>query len=386
MAGVMNRLKNLDAYPKVNDDFYSRTLSGGLITLASSLVMLILFFSELRLYLHPVTESQLRVDTSRGEKLRINFDVTFPALACSIISLDSMDISGEQHLDVRHDISKRRLDAYGNVIETRQDGIGHAKIENPLQKHGGRLEHNETYCGSCYGAEASDDECCNSCEEVREAYRKKGWAMTDHEIIDQCKREGYVQRVKEEEGEGCNIFGFLEVNKVAGSFHFVPGKTFRQSGFHLQDLLVFQGDSYNISHKVNRLTFGERFPGVVNPLDGVQWTQETLNGMYQYFIKVVPTEYTDVRGHVIQSNQFSVTEHFEKTEAGRTQSLPGVFFFYDLSPIKVIFTEQHVEFLHFLTNVCAIVGGIFTVSGIIDSFVYHGQRAIKKKMEIGKFG
>ncbi|KAH0876159.1 hypothetical protein HID58_073521 [Brassica napus] len=375
MAGVMNRLKSLDAYPKINDDFYSRTLSGGLITLASSLVMLILFFSELRLYLHPVTESQLRVDTSRGEKLRINFDVTFPALACSIISLDSMDISGEQHLDVRHDISKRRLDAYGNVIETRQDGIGHTKIENPLQKHGGRLEHNETYCGSCYGAESSDDECCNSCEEVREAYRKKGWAMTDPEIIDQ-----------EEEGEGCNIFGFLEVNKVAGSFHFVPGKTFRHSGFHLQDLLVFQGDSYNISHKVNRLTFGERFPGVVNPLDGVQWTQETLNGMYQYFIKVVPTEYTDVRGHVIQSNQFSVTEHFEKTEAGRTQSLPGVFFFYDLSPIKVIFTEQHVEFLHFLTNVCAIVGGIFTVSGIIDSFVYHGQRAIKKKMEIGKFG
>lgn len=29
--------------------------------------------------------------------------------------------------------------------------------------------------------------------------------------------------------------------------------------------------------------------------------------------------------------------------------------------------------------------GIFTVSGIFDSFVYHSQRAIKKKMEIGKF-
>ncbi|KAL7221354.1 hypothetical protein ACSBR1_023332 [Camellia fascicularis] len=26
-------------------------------------------------------------------------------------------------------------------------------IEKPLQRHGGRLEHNETYCGSCYGAE-----------------------------------------------------------------------------------------------------------------------------------------------------------------------------------------------------------------------------------------
>ena len=128
--------------------------------------------------------------------------------------------------------------------------------------------------------------------------------------------------------------------------------------------------------------------------------------------------------------QFSVTEHFRSGESGRMQALPGVFFFYDLSPIKVpsrctlhlilycrqimqgqptllicfcffyvrfayspsvmvnfgfagnhcicscltcvlqyrsvifhqwllqvTFTEQHVSFLHFLTNVCAIVGG-----------------------------
>lgn len=28
--------------------------------------------------------------------------------------------------------------------------------------------------------------------------------------------------------------------------------------------------------------------------------------------------------------------------------------------------------------------GTFTVAGIVDSFIYHGQKAIKKKMEIGK--
>lgn len=33
----------------------------------------------------------------------------------------------------------------------------------------------------------------------------------------------------------------------------------------------------------------------------------------------------------------------------------------------------------------AFGAGVFTVSGIIDSFVYHGHKAIKKKMEIGKF-
>uniref|UniRef100_A0A2P2M8G7 Endoplasmic reticulum vesicle transporter C-terminal domain-containing protein n=1 Tax=Rhizophora mucronata TaxID=61149 RepID=A0A2P2M8G7_RHIMU len=58
-----------------------------------------------------------------------------------------------------------------------------------------------------------------------------------------------------------------------------------------------------ITHKIYRLAFGEYFPGVVNPLDGVQWTQEAPNGMYQYFIKVVPTVYSDVNGNTIQSNQ-----------------------------------------------------------------------------------
>uniref|UniRef100_A0A7N1A355 Endoplasmic reticulum-Golgi intermediate compartment protein 3 n=2 Tax=Kalanchoe fedtschenkoi TaxID=63787 RepID=A0A7N1A355_KALFE len=385
MDNLISKLRNLDAYPKINEDFYSRTLSGGVITIASSLIMLLLFISELRLYLHAVTETKLIVDTSRGEHLKINFDITFPALACSMISVDAMDISGEQHLDVRHDIIKNRLDPHGNVIAARKDGIGSPKIENPLQKHGGRLEHNETYCGSCYGADTADDHCCNTCEDVREAYKKKGWALSDPDSIDQCKREGFLQRIKEEDGEGCNLYGFLEVNKVAGNFHFAPGKSFQQSNIHVHDIKTFQKDSFNISHKINKLSFGDDFPGVMNPLDGVQWTQHTSSAMYQYFIKVVPTVYTDVSEHTIQSNQFSVTEHFTGSEVGLFRAVPGVFFIYDLSPIKVTFTEQHISFLHFLTNVCAIVGGIFTVSGILDSFVYHGQKVIKKKMEIGKF-
>ncbi|KAK9047018.1 hypothetical protein V6N11_052882 [Hibiscus sabdariffa] len=403
MDGIMNKLRNLDVYPKINEDFYSRTLSGGVITLASSVFMCLLFFSELRLYLHAVTETKLVVDTSRGETLRINFDITFPALACSILSVDAMDISGEQHLDVRHDIIKKRLDVHGNVIEARQDGIGAPKIEKPLQRHGGRLEHNETYCGSCYGAEAADDDCCNSCEDVREAYRKKGWALSNPDLVDQTlwwdrklclPLASLILTVTldptPEALFGCQLPRWLGVViyliiSARGRVFFRRSRMKRQSNIHVHDLLAFQKDSFNISHKINRLAFGDYFPGVLNPLDSVQWTQEQPSGMYQHFIKVVPTVYTDVSGHTIQSNQFSVTEHFKGAEIGRLQSLPGVFFFYDLSPIKVTFTEQHVSFLHFLTNVCAIVGGVFTVSGILDSFIYHGQKAIKKKMEIGKF-
>jgi hypothetical protein len=31
----------------------------------------------------------------------------------------------------------------------------------------------------------SDEDCCNSCEDVREAYRKKGWAVTNPDLMDQ---------------------------------------------------------------------------------------------------------------------------------------------------------------------------------------------------------
>lgn len=385
MDKLLNKVRNLDAYPKINEDFFSRTLSGGVITLVSSIVMLLLFISELRLYLHTVTETKLVVDTSRGGKLHISFDVTFPAIRCSLLSLDAMDISGEEHLDIRHDIFKKRIDSYGNVIEVRQDKIGAPKVEKPLQRHGGRLDHNETYCGSCYGAEMSDDDCCNSCEEVREAYRKKGWGLTNADLIDQCKREGFFQQIKDEEGEGCNIHGSLEVNRVAGNFHFALGKSFHQSNIHVYDLLALTTESYNISHKINKLAFGDSIPGVINPLDGVHWEHETPNGMHQYFIKVVPTIYTNIRGRSIESNQFSVTEHFKSSEVGHSRTLPGVFFFYDLSPIKVTYKEDHASFLHFMTHICAIVGGIFTIAGIVDALIYHGEKALKKKMEIGKF-
>eukprot|EP01051_Picozoa_sp_SAG22_P030906 SAG22_NODE_12238_length_451_cov_0.579545_1_plen_82_part_10 len=43
--------------------------------------------------------------------------------------------------------------------------------------------------------------------------------------------------------------------------------------------------------------------------------------------------------------------------------LPGVFFFYDVSPIMVHYTETKTPFYHFLTEICAIVGGAITVTG-----------------------
>lgn len=62
----------------------------------------------------------------------------------------------------------------------------------------------------------------------------------------------------------------------------------------------------------------------------------------------------------------------------------GVFFMYDLSPMMVQLTEHRRSLAHFLTGVCAIVGGVFTVAGMLDGMLYHSTRAIKKKIDLGK--
>ncbi|KAF6253121.1 endoplasmic reticulum vesicle transporter-domain-containing protein [Scenedesmus sp. NREL 46B-D3] len=391
-GGFMSTLSALDAFPKVNEDFFKKTMSGGVITLVASFLMALLFFSELRLYLAPQTTHELVVDTSRGAHIDINFDVTFPKMPCSWLSLDAMDISGEMHLDVAsHDIKKQRLGPGGAPVST-------TEVHN-VQQTQKQKEIQNTTCGSCYGAENEQYKCCNTCDDVREAYQTKGWVLNNVQNIEQCKDDSYLQMVNEQQGEGCHIWGHLSVNKVAGNFHFAAGHSYQSGSMHIHDMAPFADKALalDFTHKVHSLSFGQPYPGMRNPLDGVmqlvpqkaassQPGQKAPSGMFQYFLKVVPTDYIDKAGIRTNTNQFSVTENFresaEPTAGGR--SLPGVFFFYDLSPIKVHIQEQRASFLHFMTNVCAIVGGIFAVSGLIDGTVYQAEQVIRKKIELGK--
>lgn len=45
--------------------------------------------------------------------------------------------------------------------------VGSAQAQEPPSPDGA----NGTYCGSCYGAQQDDHECCNTCDEVRCRFR-----------------------------------------------------------------------------------------------------------------------------------------------------------------------------------------------------------------------
>jgi len=74
--------------------------------------------------------------------------------------------------------------------------------------------------------------CCNTCEDVWEAYRRKKWAPPDPAEVKQCQNDKSMDKLKHAFTQGCQIYGYMEVNRVGGSFHIAPGASFSVNHVH----------------------------------------------------------------------------------------------------------------------------------------------------------
>ena len=48
-----------------------------------------------------------------------------------------------------------------------------------------------------------------------------------------------------------------------------------------------------------------------------------------------------------------------------------------MSPYRVVHRETAQSFGSYLTQLCAVVGGVFTVFGLVDGAFYNGIKAVK---------
>ena len=61
-----------------------------------------------------------------------------------------------------------------------------------------------------------------------------------------------------------------------------------------------------------------------------------------------------------------------------------MFVNYELSPLRVRIYEKRRSLGHFLTNCCAIIGGVFTVAGLVDTLLHRlGQVSGGRKAALG---
>ncbi|KAJ4472396.1 endoplasmic reticulum vesicle transporter-domain-containing protein [Lentinula lateritia] len=402
--GFLANLKGVDAFGKTTDDVKIKTRTGAFLTLVSAAIILSFTLMEFIDYRRIYTDTSLLVDRSRGEKLSMRMNVTFPRVPCYLVSVDVMDISGETQRDISHSVRKMRLDPSGKEIH----GSRSTSLKNEVEKY--TEDQPADYCGSCYGGLEPASGCCNTCEEVRTAYINKGWSFSNPDTIEQCKKEGWASKLKEQANEGCSVVGRVRVNKVSGNIHLSPGRSFQSSARDVYELVPYlrdDGSKHDYSHTIHELTFENDDDynyrkaritkeirtrlGLDDPLRGTTRTTAKPQYMYQYFLKVVSTHFKTMDGQLLKSHQYSAT-HFERdvAEGGRgdtpqgvylqhgVSGVPGVFFNFEISPILVVHTDTRQSFAHFVTSTCAIVGGVLTVASLFDSMLFATTRALKK--------
>lgn len=112
-ASVTKIVKKFDMYAKVKEEYTVKkppSTSSSSRTIIAWALTAVLTLSELWSYATSTgTKEHMLVDTSLGQKLRINVNVTFPALSCAEVHVDAMDVAGDYHPYMEGSMQKQRL-------------------------------------------------------------------------------------------------------------------------------------------------------------------------------------------------------------------------------------------------------------------------------------
>lgn len=100
-------------------------------------------------------------------------------------------------------------------------------------------------------------------------------------------------------------------------------------------------------------------------------------------LQVVLTTVQPKDGH--RGGVYDAYEYIAHSHTYMSDAVPTAKFTYDLSPIQIVVKEENRKWYHFLTTTCAIVGGVFTIAGVLDSILYSTIK-LAKKVELGKQG
>ncbi|XP_027680568.1 endoplasmic reticulum-Golgi intermediate compartment protein 1 isoform X2 [Chelonia mydas] len=136
-------------------------------------------------------------------------------------------------------------------------------------------------------------------------------------------------------GDGCRFEGHFSINKVPGNFHVSTHSA------------TAQPQNPDMTHIIHKLSFGDKLQvqnihGAFNALGGADKLSSNPLASHDYILKIVPTVYEDISGKQRYSYQYTVAN-----------------------------------------KICAIIGGTFTVAGILDSCIFTASEAWKK-IQLGK--
>ncbi|GAB5371075.1 hypothetical protein AAMO2058_001548200 [Amorphochlora amoebiformis] len=182
---------------------------------------------------------------------------------------------------------------------------------------------------------------------------------------------------------GCSVSGHLLVHRVPGSIQFSV-----KSGEH-----NFNREHINFTHIVHHFSFNsvpESWEHMLAVMEDdshrslvSKWYGRVFNSpkdhvVHEHYLKVVQNHIKPLG----LSSENQVYEHTISSHSYVSEQLAHVRFHYDLSPMQIVKEWKRRPFYEFITNLLALIGGTFTVMGIVNE-AYNG---ILAKASIGKLG
>lgn len=193
---------------------------------------------------------------------------------------------------------------------------------------------------------------------------------------------------KDEDHPGCQLSGHLLLDRAPGNFHILARSQHHDLAPHMT----------NTSHMIHTLTIGDPMattkvqkgranvpPEVsakMNPMDGNVYVTKDLHESYHHYLKIVSTS---AEGLTIGKRQLRTYQIIPNSQLAyyRTDMVPEAKFVYDLSPIAVSYRRESRHWYDFCTSIMAIIGGMFTVVGMIESSIETTVKKVKSRRSRG---
>mmetsp|Transcript_13089 Transcript_13089/g.40315 ORF Transcript_13089/g.40315 Transcript_13089/m.40315 type:complete len:458 (+) Transcript_13089:171-1544(+) len=183
--------------------------------------------------------------------------------------------------------------------------------------------------------------------------------------------------VREHKKEGCNVAGSLMVQRVPGNFVILANS--REHNFDPKIL--------NTSHIVHHLTFGDQLTQKqlkqipknsrhdIDPFEKELFPSADTHTSHEHYIKLVSTFYRlgKLGASEVLGYRMTASNHAYNCEPGA----PDVRFSYDMSPTAAVVTRGGRRWYEFLTNLCAIVGGVYVVFRMADGVLFSAKQVMK---------
>lgn len=188
---------------------------------------------------------------------------------------------------------------------------------------------------------------------------------------------------KDSEHPGCQLSGFLWIDRVPGHFHIQARSPVHDIAAHMT----------NVSHEVHHLSFGtprmtetiarqrkslaipEDFEKTLSPLDGNVYVNQNEHESFHHYLKVVTTEFTDINrdGDRYTADKLVAYQMLSSSQLSfyRSDVVPSAKFSYDPSPIAVHYRgASKKRWYDYITSLMAIVGGMFTIVGMLENSIH----------------